>query len=268
METFNEVFLFELDMLAERKHLSVQTVQRQLGLRSHMMSSIRDGLASTSDISYYYEKVLTESLIIDALDRFMVAFDFIMKKHHLRGKLDFAKRMDISMWRLRRVLQGRPNFFNEEFLWDFNKTFGDIFDIEWIMYGEGLMFKDDYHIVKNYGLHSSKEVEEAKRQATIANRKTHDYDRYYDSFRRKLLVKTAMNSDDEKTIFRSIRELSKEIVESKKEIDSYEKRIKDYQQEIRYRNMEIAKLKQKIQNHRNYMVGRAFLEFYDDIERL
>ena len=85
METFNEVFLFELEMLAERKHLSVQTVQRQLGLRSHMMSSIRDGLASNSDISYYYEKVLTESLNFDALDRFMVAFDFIMKNTTLEA---------------------------------------------------------------------------------------------------------------------------------------------------------------------------------------
>lgn len=33
-----------------------------------------------------------------------------------------------------------------------------------------------------------------------------------------------------------------------------------YQQEIHYKKMEIAKMKLKIQQRRDYMVGRAFLD--------
>ena len=268
MESLTDILLFELELLAERLHLGVTTVQRRLGLRPYKMNAIRNHLAPMSDVKEYYEKVLTQKLVYDALDRFNVAFDFIMKRYSFRRRNDVAVRMDISGWRFRRIFEGNTQFFNELFLQDFNETFDDIFDLDWIMYGEGLMFKDEYLLIKKYGLKSAKAVEEAKRRATISNMKTYDYDKYYDTFRRKVLVKKAMNPEDNKIIFSTIRELSKEIVESKNAIERYENTIKEYQQEIRYKKMEIAKMKQKIQQRRDYMVGRAFLDMYNDIENL
>ena len=268
METLNEVFLFELEMLAERLHLSKTTVERRIGLRSSKMDAIKSHQAPMSDVKKYYEKVLSQKLVYDALDRFKIAFDFIMKRNRFKGRYDVAKRMDISTWRFRRALEGNTKFFNEGFLQNFNETFGEIFDLDWIMYGEGLMFKDEYLILKNYGLRNAIAVEEAKQQATSAYKKTHDYDKYYDTFHRKILIKKALNPDENNDIYRSIRELSKEIIESRNEIDKYEKLVKSYQQEIHYKEMEIAKLKQKIHRHRDYMIGRVFLDLYNDIEKL
>ena len=98
--------------------------------------------------------------------------------------------------------------------------------------------------------------------------KSHDYDKYYDTFRRKILIKKALNPEENYIIYSAIRDLSKEIVENRNEIALYEEKVKAYQQEIRYKTMEIAKLKQQIHRHRDFMVGLAFLDFYYDIERL
>ena len=268
METLNEVFLFEFELLAERLHLSKETVGRRIGLRSSKMEAIKSHHAPMSDVKKYYEKVLTQKLVYDALDRFKVAFDFIMKRYRFKGRNYVAQRMDLSNWRFRRALEGNTKFFNEAFLQTFNKTFDEVFDLEWIMYGDGLMFKDEYLLLMHYGLKSPKEVEEFRRQATIANMKSHDYDKYYDTFRRKILIKKALNPEENYIIYSAIRDLSKEIVENRNEIALYEEKVKAYQQEIRYKTMEIAKLKQQIHRHRDFMVGLAFLEFYDDIQRL
>lgn len=268
METLNEVFLFELDLLAERLHLSRFDVQDRIKLRSSKLEAIESHEAPMSDVVKYYERLLTMRLVYDAVERFKVALDFIMKKDHMKRHFDVVKRMDIPSWRFRHALEGNTKYFNEAFLQDFNETFDEIFDLDWIMYGEGLIFKDWYLIFKHYGLKSPKEVEEARQEATIANWKSYDYDKHYDTFRRKTLIKMALNPVGKESIYASIRELSAEIVKRRSDIDKYENLIKKYQQDIRQKKLEIAKMKQKILRHRDYMVGRAFLDMYNDIEKL
>ena len=268
METLNEVFLFEFELLAERLQLSRVALQNRIKLRSSKLEAIKNHDVPMSDVVKYHERLLTIRLVYDAVERFKVALDFIIKRYRYKSRYYVAQRMDLSNWRFRRALEGNTKFFNEAFLQNFNKTFDEVFDLEWIMYGDGLMFKDEYLLLMHYGLKSPKEVEEFRRQATIANMKSHDYDKYYDTFRRKIIIKKALNPEENYIIYSAIRDLSKEIVENRNEIALYEEKVKAYQQEIRYKTMEIAKLKQQIHRHRDFMVGLAFLEFYDDIQRL
>ena len=67
--------------------------------------------------------------------------------------------------------------------------------------------------------------------------KSHDYDKYYDTFWRKILIKKALNPEENHIIYSAIRDLSKEIIESRNEIALYEEIVKEYQQEIRYKTL-------------------------------
>ena len=268
METLNELFFFELELLSEKKNLAQITLTRRLEISNVDIAAIRNNEYPEERVAYFYEKVLTENLLCDVMERFKVACDYVAREYHFKGYNFLMRRLDISSWRFRHIMNGDRKFFTEEFLRAFNTSYSEIFNLDWIIYGEGLMFRDDYHLLKNYDLHSRRAAAEAGERATRAHQSTHDYDSYYDIFHRKLLVKKALNPDYARTTYENLTQCYTDIQMRESEIDRLERTIEACEREIEKHKVRIERNRERVEHFKNLRIGFAFSEFLEDIERL
>lgn len=73
---------------------------------------------------------------MDRKERFNAAFDFLRSKGIVRRKKDVAIAMHRLECNVSRAFSGNAAYLTDNFLTDFNQTFGDVFRLEWLLNGE------------------------------------------------------------------------------------------------------------------------------------
>ena len=72
--------------------------------------------------------------------RFNEAFNFLRMKGRIKTQKECANLMNYKEGTFSRALKGNPDCLTDNFLRTFNSTFDNIFNIDWLLKGEGSMF--------------------------------------------------------------------------------------------------------------------------------
>lgn len=84
--------------------------------------------------------------------RFNEAFNFLRMKGRIKTQKECANLMNYKEGTFSRALKGNPDCLTDNFLRTFNSTFDNIFNIDWLLKGEGSMFSDEYTTFNPVGM--------------------------------------------------------------------------------------------------------------------
>lgn len=74
-------------------------------------------------------------------ERLKEAFDYLRSKGEVHTQADIADRMNASRPNVSSAFKGDVKCLTDKFLIRFNKAFGDIFRVDWLLTGEGSMLR-------------------------------------------------------------------------------------------------------------------------------
>ena len=268
MAKLNELFLFELQLLMERKRWSLAKALNQLGTTMNTYRMIEDNTVNTNRLMKLYEYVITINMISDVVERLNIAFDYAMKISNVSSYKVLARRMNKEAREVLRALRGDYKCLTEDFLLQFNHVFGNIFDTNWIMYGEGLMFTSTYHLLRRYNLRTTKEIEAAYERGVESAKRSVEHDNIFGYLRRKILLKKLMNPHFRMSTNLKIRKAKETIAVCRKGIEENKNYIESLKAEIKKKTELIEKNSKLLENYEKWLVGYAVLEMMDDIENL
>ena len=268
MATLNELFLFELQLLMERKRWSLAKALNKLGTTMNTYQMIESNAVDKNRLLKLYEYVITINMIADVVERLNTAFEYAMSISTVSSYRVLARRMRKDSREVLRALRGDYKCLTEDFLAQFNRVFGDIFDVNWIMYGEGLMFTSTYHLLKRYNLRTTKEIEEARERGTESIKRSVDHDKVFDYLRRKILLKKLMNPHFRMSTNSKIRKAKETIAVCQERIEANKRNIESLKEEIKKKTELIERNSKLLENYEKWLVGYAVLEMMNDIENL
>ncbi|MBO4721799.1 MAG: hypothetical protein IKX31_05295 [Muribaculaceae bacterium] len=225
MRPDNESFMQELEKLQRVNKLRLAKILRLIGMSHDELSLIESNMADESLVAFYYEKLLSLSVVYDVLDRLWIAYQHLQKMYGFNSYLELAKEMKIKSDVIYRAFDGDTKCLNEDFIKKFNSTFGDIFDLEWLIYGNGTMFQDPHYYYYQYKFRCRKP---AAKVATNALNVQKDYDLDpIERCRRRMFIKKAINPDYKSETIRKIKEYNHEIDGLWSRIERREKEIEE-----------------------------------------
>lgn len=70
-----------------------------------------------------------------------LAMAYLKEKHIIMSQKDLAEKMDADATTLSRAIKGQERYLTEKFLYRFNTATNGIFNLDWLLYGEGEMLK-------------------------------------------------------------------------------------------------------------------------------
>ena len=89
---------------------------------------MKDGLIIKDDYSLYH-------------DRFLQSYEYLKRNNFVRRQIDLAKKMRASPANVSSALKGNTKFLTKNFVLRYNKAFDDLFNIRWLLFGEGEMLR-------------------------------------------------------------------------------------------------------------------------------
>nr|DAO79839.1 MAG TPA: putative transcriptional regulator [Caudoviricetes sp.] len=78
---------------------------------------------------------------MERVDRFKKAFEYLRYNGLATTQLDVAKKMGSQRSNISSALNGNERYLTDNLLAKFNEAFGGIFDVNWLINGEGSMLK-------------------------------------------------------------------------------------------------------------------------------
>lgn len=230
MKPTSKSFMQELEKLQRVNKLRLAKILRLIGMNHDELSLIESNMADESLVSFYYEKLLSLSVVHDVLDRLWVAYQHLQKILGFNSYVDLAKDMKVKSDIVYRAFDGDTKCLNEDFIKKFNNTFGDIFDLEWLIYGNGTMFSDSHYYYYQYKYRCKQPS--AKVAINALNvQKDYDLDPI-ERCRRRMLIKKALNPDYKSESIRKIKEYNREIDDLFYRIERREKDIEEYEKTL------------------------------------
>lgn len=79
---------------------------------------------------------------MDRSERFKKAYEYLRFNGFTQSQKDLADRMQATAPNVSKALKGDSKFITDNFLHRFNKAFGELFNYQWLILGEGNMLKD------------------------------------------------------------------------------------------------------------------------------
>lgn len=76
---------------------------------------------------------------MNRLERLKKSIDYLIKNGYIHFQTDIAKKMDSHPQPVSRACNGDERYLTDKFLKRFNAAFNNIFNIEWLLTGEGEM---------------------------------------------------------------------------------------------------------------------------------
>lgn len=70
------------------------------------------------------------------------AVNYLIYKKMISSQEELAKKVGVAKESISRALNGNKSYLTDKFLNKFNETFDNIFNINWLLYGDGEMLKD------------------------------------------------------------------------------------------------------------------------------
>ena len=77
----------------------------------------------------------------EMMKRFQDAYDYLYHNGSINSKTDLAKIMGAGRTSISYAYNGRPEYLNEKFLIKFSNAFPGVFNIDWLLTGDGEMLK-------------------------------------------------------------------------------------------------------------------------------
>lgn len=77
--------------------------------------------------------------VMEKVERFKQAFDYIKGQGYIHTQKDVANKMAAGEGSISKALKGDDATLTDRFLQRFNSAFGSVFNIDWLLYGEGDM---------------------------------------------------------------------------------------------------------------------------------
>lgn len=79
---------------------------------------------------------------MDKLERLRKAYEYLRFKGIIHTQKDVADKMQATAPNVSSALKGDSKFLTDSFLRRFNEAFGELFNYQWLILGEGNMLKD------------------------------------------------------------------------------------------------------------------------------
>ena len=79
---------------------------------------------------------------MDRSERFKKAYEYLRFNGFTQSQKDLADRMQATAPNVSKALKGDSKFITDNFLRRFNEAFGELFNYQWLILGEGNMLKD------------------------------------------------------------------------------------------------------------------------------
>lgn len=77
----------------------------------------------------------------ELMKRFQDAYDYLYHNGRINSKTDLAKIMGAGRTSISYAYNGRPEYLNEKFLIKFSNSFPGVFNLDWLLTGDGEMLK-------------------------------------------------------------------------------------------------------------------------------
>lgn len=71
--------------------------------------------------------------------RFLTAFNYLRQEGIITSQNDLAEKMDSNKATISSAMNGREGYLTDKFIYKFNAAVGNIFDLRWLLAGEGTM---------------------------------------------------------------------------------------------------------------------------------
>lgn len=81
-------------------------------------------------------------------ERIRTAYEYLRNIGKIHTQQDLADSMGVKKESISRAFSGNESYLTDKFLYKFNQTFGNIFNIDWLLYEEGDMIT---HPVQSVG---------------------------------------------------------------------------------------------------------------------
>ena len=79
---------------------------------------------------------------MDRVDRFKKAYEYLRFKGYVHSQKELASRMQATAPNVSSALKGDEKFLTDNFLRRFNEAFDSVFNLQWLILGEGDMLKE------------------------------------------------------------------------------------------------------------------------------
>lgn len=80
---------------------------------------------------------------MDRVDRFKKAFDYLKSRGMIHTQKDLAERVEATTPHVSLAMKGDSRYLTDNFVRRFNDAFGSIFNLQWLLLGEGEMLKEN-----------------------------------------------------------------------------------------------------------------------------
>ena len=77
----------------------------------------------------------------ELMKRFQDAYDYLYHNGYIKSKTELAKIMGAGRTSISYAYNGRPEYLNEKFLIKFSNSFPGVFNLDWLLTGDGEMLK-------------------------------------------------------------------------------------------------------------------------------
>lgn len=87
------------------------------------------------------ESLTNEEVKSPYYDRFLQSWEYLKRNNIVKRQVDLAKKMGASPTNVSSALSGNTRFLTKNFLLRYNDAFGEMFNVRWLLYGEGDMLR-------------------------------------------------------------------------------------------------------------------------------
>ena len=87
------------------------------------------------------ESLTNEEVVSPYYDRFLQSWEYLKRNNIVKRQVDLAKKMGASPTNVSSALSGNTRFLTKNFLLRYNDAFGEMFNVRWLLYGEGDMLR-------------------------------------------------------------------------------------------------------------------------------
>lgn len=80
---------------------------------------------------------------MDKVERFKMAYEYLRNRGMVHTQKDLAEIMQATPPHVSSAFKGDARFLTDKFLQRFNHSFGEVFNLQWLILGEGDMLKEE-----------------------------------------------------------------------------------------------------------------------------
>lgn len=91
----------------------------------------------------------------ELMKRFQDAYDYLYHNGYIKSKTELAKIMGAGRTSISYAYNGRSEYLNEKFLIKFSNSFPGVFNLDWLLTGDGEMLKKAQETPKTNGMTNS-----------------------------------------------------------------------------------------------------------------